>query len=197
MASVPLTSDDPSVTQFVSTAQWGLYKDGKPVIAADTVTALGLKATSEVSNYPLEPGAATINQNLPLSVQSYNKVQLPFSGRVKFSTGGSQSDRVDFLNSVEAAKQSLDLYDLVMPEKTYPSVNVTDYEFDRRAAAGLGLLSVDIAVEEIRITAAATFTNVKNPVSASPVNDGVAPISPAPPDQVTKIQSRMNGGGGW
>jgi len=139
--------------------QWGLYKDGEAVIVADSVTAVHLRPTSQISDYPVEEGG----------FQSYDKVQLPLTGVFRFTTGGSVSDRADMLDSIEDAKQSLDLYDFVMPEKTYPNVNVTDYDLSR-ANTDSGLLSVDVSVEEVRSTVVAAFSKSAAPNSKSITN---------------------------
>lgn len=187
MANELLTADDPSVSQLGSTVQWGLYKNGKPVIVAETVLVIGLKSSSDIPTYPQELG----------QFQSYNKVQLPFSGRIRFARGGSLADRTAFLNSVDAAKMSLDLYDFSMAEKTWPNVNVLDYDVDRKSSSGLGLLIIDVVVEEVRITASAAFSNTKAPSGAAPVNDGTVTTVPPTAEQKAKIENTMESGGGW
>ena len=194
-----LSADDPSVSQ-VASVQWGLYKDGQPVVIADSVTAMGFRATSNLPTYQQEQGA----------FQNYDKVQLPFAGRFRFATGGSLSDRTAFLNSIDTLKKSLTLVDMVIPETTYSSVNVSDYDYDRKNASGLGILFVDVACEEIRVTGAAAFSNTTTASSATPVSNTKTPsgasqvvdgtvqtVTVTPAVRSTVSTTVANGGGGW
>lgn len=190
----PLQSDDTaSLSPNPNAPQWGLYKGGSPVIVADSVVTFGFKANSEISTYQVEQGA----------FQSYDKVQLPANGTVRYSTGGALSDRTAFLASIETAKQSTDLYDLVTPEVTYPNANVTDYNYDRTNTNGVGLLVVDVMVEEVRPTGMATYsttpgvtpvTNAKAPGANDPVNDGTVQSSAASQPQTTSIEQSVASG---
>jgi hypothetical protein len=176
-----MTTDDVSTPNGSATPQWGLYQNGAAVITANSIAVFGFKAPSEISDYPVEEGGFS----------SYNKVQMPFVGRVRYVTGGSLADRINFLNSVAAAKKSLDLYDLVTPEETYPNVNVTDYDYERRAD-NAGLLVVDLICEEVRVSGTATYstspnvkpvTNAKNVTHNDPQNDGTLQTTAASSQQ--------------
>jgi hypothetical protein len=180
-----MTSDSVSTPNGSASPQWGLYLNGNPVITANSIAVFGFKSTSEVSDYPVEQGGFA----------SYDKVQLPFSGRVRYVTGGTLSDRTSFLNSVDTAKKSLDLYDLVTPEETYPSVNVTDYDYERRAD-NAGLLIVDVSCEEIRVTGTVSYsttpgvtpvTNAKNGGDNDPQNDGTLQTTAPTAEQSSEL----------
>lgn len=177
-----LTSDDVSTPTNTASPQWGLYKDGVAVIVANSIAVFGFKASSQISDYPVEQGGFA----------SYNKVQMPFAGRVRYVTGGSLADRINFLNSVDAAKKSLDLYDLVTPEETYRNVNVTDYDYERRAD-NAGLLAVDLICEEVRVTGTVAYSTTPGvkPVTKArrsgdndPQNDGTLQSGPATSQQI-------------
>lgn len=180
-----LEGDDlPTSTENQNSAQWGLFDPGtaQPVITADNVVAVSHRAQSQISDYPVEDGG----------FGSYDKVQLPFTGRIRFSTGGNVSDKSDLINSCEQAKQSLDLYAMVMPEATYINVNVTDYDYER-TNGNPGLLVVDVMVEEVRPTGTASYTtssgdppitNPKQPGAADQLSDGtVQPTDVSPSEE--------------
>ena len=141
-----------AVSFFTSTEapQWGLFKDGVPVILADSVITMDYKQDWNLSSYPVEKGA----------FESYNKVQLPFGIKLRFATGGSEADREAYLNSIAAAAASLELFDVVTPEAIYTSVNVFHQDYNRRAS-NVGLIVVDVWCMEIRVTATAAFGNTQ------------------------------------
>ena len=71
------------------------------------------------------------------------------------------------------------LYDVVMPEKVYPNVSVTHYDFSRKADNGVGLLKVLLHCRQVRVTTAPAFSNTKSPSAASPISNGTeAPHAP-------------------
>jgi len=159
------------------TPQWGIFLNGDPVVVADSVVAIEYKQQWLISDYPVEQG----------SFQTYNKVQVPFDVRVRFSAGGDLANRQALLDSIAAIAGDLNLYDVVTPEETYSNANITHYDYKRTNNQGLGLIQVDVYLEEVRTTATQSFTNTKSPSGANPVADGnVQPAAPTP-DQVTGV----------
>jgi hypothetical protein len=150
--------------------QWGIYYAGFPAIIGDTVMSFDFRQEYSVSDAPQEQGAFV----------SYNKVQNPFEGRVTFAKGGTIADRTQFLNRIAEAIASLDTgYSLVMPEMTWSSVNVTHQDFRRSRDAGANMLTIDVWVEQIRVTGTSSFTNTVNPSSQATQNGGqVQPLTP-------------------
>lgn len=167
---------------FSSEPQWGLFLDGEVAVTADNVTSFEFRQDMRVSNFPVEEGAFA----------SYNKVQVPYSVRLQFSTGGTAADRQALIESVDAAIASVDLYEARTPEKAYPSLNPVHQSIRRTARNGVGMVVVDVYCEEVRVTAAQQFASsqaegsgaagmtVKDPQSpsASPqVSDGTVQTS--------------------
>jgi hypothetical protein len=180
-----LTSDSPAIQPTSRIPAWGIYLNGQIAIAADSILKVEYKASARISNAPQEEGA----------FQAYNKVQAPYESRVQMTKGGSESDRASFLDALEAAKQSLSLYDIVMPEKSYLNANITGYSLVRTARSGVTLLTVEVIFEEVRQAAAPVFTattgggsaatpviaNPKSPSGADPTNAGTKqPVVPTP-----------------
>lgn len=164
-----LTGDIPIGFAGFSAPQWGIFLDGSPVILADIVATLDFRQSWSIADYPVEQG----------SFASYDKVATPFTARLRMATGGSEDDRTAFLDSIDAIAGDTNLYDIVTPERVYPSVNVESFEYRRTASNGLGILSVDITVIEIRDTGEASFSSTNQP-SGSDVKDGgtVQPQTP-------------------
>lgn len=145
-----LKADAPGVNQGQPAPRWGIFdQKGNPVIVSDGVVSVGYKKDFRVPDFPIEQGG----------FGTYNKVATPFAGKVTFIQGGMDSDRTDFLSSVDDACKSLSLYNLVTPEVSYSNVNVTHYDYHRTDKNGVTLLSVDVWVQEIRVTAAAQFSS--------------------------------------
>lgn len=156
------TADGAGVLAGAVGQQWGIFKDGAPVVVAETVVTLDYRQTWSISDYPLEEGA----------FESYNKVHLPFDARVQFASGQSDAAREELLNSISAIAPTLELYDVVTPEVVYQSVNVNHYDYRRSSTNGVGLLKVDVWLQQVRVTATAAFSNTKSPSGASAVNGG-------------------------
>lgn len=132
-------------------SNWGIYKDGKPVIIADSVFAMDFRREWYLANYPIEKG----------NFASYNKVAIPFDTRVVLTRGGTKADRTEFLTNIEAVAASLELYDIVTPEYTYSSANIARYDYQRTAQNGATLLTVTIFLQEIRTTATSQFSTTE------------------------------------
>lgn len=151
---------------------------GGPILSTN---AFEFSQDTRVSDFPVEPNGFA----------SYNKVILPFCPVVTLALGGSQSDRSIFLNAIDAACLSTDLYFVLTPETVYGPVSLVRYNLVRRAERGATLLLVEIETKEIR-EVAASYSTVKTPINvpqnpaATPqINSGI--VQPqAPPQSVLK-----------
>lgn len=122
---------------------------------------------SQVSDFPIERG----------SFASYNKAQSPGSATVNLAFMGTEADRNKFLDAIDGAAKSVDLYDVVTPEVTYVQYSLEGYTYQRRAEKGATLLVVELHLKEIR------------QVSAQYVNTQTQATSPANPDATPRINS--------
>lgn len=162
---------------------WGIWQNGAPVVLADSVVALNFKQTWNTTTAPLEQGAFA----------DYNKVQTPFGARLRMTRGGNSTSRQQFLASIEQFAASLELVDIVTPERTYTSANIIEYEYNRAADSGLGLMIVDIRLEQIRTSVAATtgaptnFQNTAQPFAATVI--GLGQIQPQAPVALPPLSS--------
>lgn len=169
-----MTADTASSSSQSGAPQWGIFLKGKAVIASDNVLDFEYKRDWNVADFPLEKGA----------FESYDKVQNPFDVRFRFSCGGSKTRRTAFLNSIDTACESMDLYDVVTPEKTWISVNLDHADFARKQESGQGLITADVWGVEVRVTATQTFTQTKSPSGQKPVSGGqVQTKAPTPPQR--------------
>jgi len=161
--------------------RWGLFdQNGGAVIEADCIAAFDHKREWVISDYPVERGA----------FESYDKVAVPFDVRLVYCAGGSEANRTALLQSVEAIAGDLNLYDAVMPEKVFQSVNVVHHDFSRTSQRGVGLLMVALWCREVReITnstgsaspsATGSTGQTAAPSGADPVDGGV--VQPRDPN---------------
>ena len=158
--------------------QWGLFKDGLPVVVADSVVSFDYRQDWTISTYPLEEGA----------FESYDKVQTPFDVRLKFVTGGSEADKETFLASVADAAATLDLFDAVTPEAIYTSVNVVHQDY-RRDKERVGMIVVDVWCKEVRVTATSAFGNTNGTQNANGGATTTTNISVRTGSQITAPKS--------
>jgi hypothetical protein len=157
-----ITQDVLSILGSLGGPQWGLFLNGEPAVVSDNVVSFEFKQDFRISNYPVEEGA----------FESYNKVQVPFDVRLRFSTGGSVADRQAMIDSVDAIIGSTDLFDAVTPEKVYQSVNPTHQDIRRTSRNGVGLLVIDVYCEQVRVTATQQFTTSQQSSSSSATTSG-------------------------
>lgn len=120
--------------------QWGIFLFGFPIVLADTVVDLSFKREWIISDYPLEQGA----------FETYDKVAVPFDIRVRFVAGGSDINKTLLLTSIAAIAGDMNLYDVATPNAVYRNCNVRHYDYSRSSTKGLGLLTVDVWLQEIR-----------------------------------------------
>ncbi|PVX61232.1 phage baseplate protein [Paraburkholderia unamae] len=166
-----LAADAVNVLNMFAGPQWGIFnQDGTIAIQPDSMVSLDFRRDWKIPNYPVEQG----------SFESYNKVALPSITRIRITKGGTVTDRQSFLLQISAIAASLDLYNIVMPEGALiQNVNIVSDGINRTSTNGVGLLSIDLMLEEVRVTATASFSNTAAPSGADPVSTGsVQPQTP-------------------
>jgi len=105
--------------------------------------------------------------------QSFNKVESPFDIRVTLTRGGSSANRTAFLDAILGLKKSLDLYDIVTPDKTYINVNLENYSYRRTSRSGKTLITAELFFKEIRITTSDSGYSPAAPSGALPSIGGM------------------------
>lgn len=151
---------------------WGIFFEGFRVMEADSFSAVGVRKESTVADYPIEaPGDGQSS-----GFMSYDKVAIPRECRVRLTVGGSEGDRAALIAEVEEAEESLDLFDIVTPERFYEGYNVSRYTYDRSAMDGAGLVKIDITFTQIRSSEVSSFSNTQQPGSAG--QQGLGNVQP-------------------
>jgi len=137
-----------------------------------------------VSDFPIERG----------SFASFNKVESPAQVTVPLSLSGNDADRNQFLQSIDAATKSTELYDCATPDSIYIDYSITGYNYERAATSGANLLLVNITLQEVRSVSAAFSVSqrkikqdaAKNP-SAEPTIDSGRVQSQNPTDTQSQV----------
>lgn len=180
--------------------QWGIYDaKGKPLgdpalftgIAGALLESIGIGSTlstsgvefskeAKVSDFPTEGG----------KFASYNKVEMPATPAVILCMAGSESNRNTFLNAIDKACKSTDLYSVVTPEVTYVGYTLERYNYIRHSDRGATLLVVELFLKEVRAVSALYTKSNKGKVgdtkstSATPATDN-GKIQPQQPETST------------
>lgn len=138
---------------------WGVFNQpadanatAVQVIVPDSFLSLDYVNSSNIPTFPQEQGAFA----------SYNKVKNPRSHTVTMSKGGSKKDMSDFVSVLETLEDSLDLYTIVTPNKSYVNANIDRCEYHRSADSGAGIIIATVHFTEIR-QASAVFSQPGTP----------------------------------
>jgi hypothetical protein len=191
-----LAADVATVIQAFGPPEWGIFtEDGSPVLSPDSIVAFDYRKEFRVSDYPVERGG----------FQTYDKIEMPGDVRVRMAVGGISAQgplgnpfaefsgaatRGPFLNELDAMAASLDLFTVVTPDVNYPSMNIVHYDYRREARSGASLLTVDVWLVEVRVTAQTQFSSTQTqtpegaPNQAGGAVQGAAP-TPAQTQAVT------------
>jgi len=160
---VPVLADSGPEVQADIAQQWGLYdQSGLPAVIADNVQSLEVTLDAQISDFPVENGGFA----------SYNKVIRPFDIRLAMTRGGSVEDRQSFIQQVQEAWQSLDLFNVVTPEVVYLDVNVVGVRRLVESDRGVGLMMLEVMLRKVRQTGRLAFTNTAEAASAGANNNG-------------------------
>lgn len=196
--AVRLLGDAIQILRLFSGPQWGVFdEDGAELFEGANFIGVEWRRDSRIADYPQEEGA----------FQSYNKVRTPWEAKVTLAvgddprafgsivaipsvpafgsfsgiTGGALARRTEFISTIDAAADSLDLFTLVTPERSYPSANIVHHDYRRIAEKGITLLAVDIWLQQVRVDATAEFTNTKSASGTAPTDGGQVQPVPASP----------------
>jgi hypothetical protein len=165
-------------TIFQSNTQWGIYDSaGNPLadpsqfqgVTADVLSSIGWGSVlstnsvefykeTRVSDFPVEGGGFA----------SYNKVEMPAEPQVILCLSASTQDRTKFLNDIDLACKSTDLYSIVTPEKTYINYTIERYGYARKSTKGTTLLIMELSLKEVRAVSSqlSTTTPIESPKEA-------------------------------
>ena len=181
ISGVPVLAQSPVATvatAFVSEidsyiqsllSQWQVL-DSSSGNALSMAGILGVEKSVDynVSNAPQENGAFT----------SYNKVVMPWTIRVQAICDGSLGTVASFIAALDAIVADLNLYSIVTPDVTYPSMNATHYDMRRTSSSGVTMVVAEVWFEQIRVTGTQAYTQTQTPAGQPTTNVGAVQTSP-------------------
>ena len=142
--------------------RWGIFDaHGKPLadpahfqgLAGVLLGTLGTFGSSTVSTGGVDYAKETRVSDFPVEqggFASYNKAEMPAAPLVTLCMSGSESDRTKFLDAIDKACKSTDLYSVATPEVTYIGYTIESYRYSRHSARGATLMTVEISLKEVR-----------------------------------------------
>ena len=158
---------------------WGIFdSSGALAITADSVLVYSYRKEYSISDYPVQDDAFA----------SFNKVAHPREQILRLIKTATLSDRTTFENECEEVADSIELFTIMTPEKTYTNVNVLRHEVQRREQRGAYIIEADLFFREIRIvqgqyntagTPVSSTVNAVQPSAVPPVSLGI--VQPQPP----------------
>lgn len=161
---------------------WGIFLDGAQVFDYESFATFEFSKDFLIADYPVEPG----------SFQSYDKVEEPAEIRVTLTSGGDEASRNALLQDVLAAVGTTDLYDVVTPNGVFVGFNIRHADYKQTANSGLGMLIIRLTLQQIRVSASATFQNTQQPGDAGRVGNGNVQPTSVPTD----VQQNFDASGG-
>lgn len=173
---------------FAVDKKWGIYdKNGKALGDQSKVSGIigGVLDTfgigSMLSTYSLDYVKETKISDFPVEkgkFAAYNKVEMPANPKVRINFQGSEKDRAAFINQIDKACKSTDLYSVVTPEVTYIDYSIETYNYSRSAANGVNLYTIDLSLKEIRQVKSSYSQSDKGQVQ-EPKDPGASPTTDA------------------
>ena len=171
-SAIQLTGAITSLFGFSSgQQQWGIVDaNGDSVLTPDSYIEFEHHPKWRVSTYPVQGTATT-----PSAFASYDKVKLPAEWRMRCTKGGNLSDRQTILNTLDSLANTIALYSILTPEKSYPNVDIQSYDIVREGGNGAFWLSeIDIYfIEIIPVTAQYSTTQLSNATNTSAIPQAV------------------------
>lgn len=175
-ATVTLLVADAVSLLFPRQSPWGVYRDGAPAFDYDSFNGFSRRKESAIADYQVEPAGA----GQATGFMSYDKVERPATIRVRLISRGSEQARAALIQQVEAAEASLDLFDIVTPERFYLGYNIGNTSIERTAQDGVGVAKIDIMFQQVRTSEASAFSNTQQPGSAGQQGGGNVQPTSAP-----------------
>lgn len=171
---------------FQVDTRWGIFTSaGRPLadpakftgVVGGILDAAGLGSTlstggvsyskeTRVSDFPVERGGFA----------SYNKVEQPSTPSVTLCLSGSESDRRKFLQELDKACRSTELYHIMTPEVGYLDYSIERYNYERRSSRGATLLVVEVMLKEVR-QVSATYAQSNAGKVDKPKDAGATPAA--------------------
>lgn len=160
---------------------WGVFSGGSKAIDFDSFVAVDYRNSARLSNFPQEEGAFA----------TYNKVQNPYDIKITLTKGGSDSDRAQFLTTLESLQKDIKLYNIQTPEISYVGANLERFDYRRSERSGRTMITADLYFKEIRVSPGVGNWNPTQPGGSAAISLGQ--ISAKLDSMVNSLASQVTG----
>ena len=154
-----------------SITHYGGPKNGKPLTdvrhmkgAVTSVIAGALGLQSSISTVSFDYVKSAMVSDFPIErggFASYNKVELPATPVVSLAITGTVDSRRKFLNDIERACKSTELFTIATPSKVFSGYSINQFGYRQSSSHGANLIVVDLQLKEVREVIVALTTNEK------------------------------------
>ncbi len=157
------------VESIFGVPQWGLYRSlRRPALVFDTFLGITFKHETEVAQAKIENS----------KVSPFNKTEKAWEVIVTLAHSGYEASRSAMLEDLERMVRGTELYSIVTPEITYPSVTLKTYSYERGEKNGASMLVVALTLILVRELPDAKASKTQEPSGAAQQSNGqVQPTS--------------------
>jgi len=138
------------------------------LIGSATLSTGSLDYSKEmkVSDFPVERGGFA----------SYNKVEMPANPVMVLYFSGTETERQKFINTIDAATKSLELFAIVTPEVNYIGYTMERYAYRRANNQGAYMYIVEVPLKEVREVTSIYSVSNKGGVEKSKTASAEPPV---------------------
>lgn len=152
---------------------WGIFDEAGTamVITPDSMLAQDYRAEYKLASYAVQAG----------QFANYNKVKVAQEQSIRMVIGQDLTARTQFQKDCQTVVDSIDLYTIVTPERSYVNVNAYRLEIARRETAGSFFIEAEMFFQEIQqvtpqyssTTTATNTANAQAPSAVPTANSGI------------------------
>ena len=163
------------------------------LIGSATLSVGSLEYAKEmrVSDFPIEKGGFA----------SYNKVEMPANPVMTLYFSGTETERKTFIDLIDSATKSLQLFAIVTPEVNYIGYTMEKYTYRRTQQSGAYMYIVEVPLKEIReVTSTYTRSNPagiddpKKKDAVPPVDNGKTQTNAPKQSVLTSLKNKASEG---
>jgi hypothetical protein len=176
------------INALTATRKWGLFStDGSlPDITGDTIVTFDFSQDARILSYPTELG----------SFNSYNKVRQPIEMKLEIAVAKTAANRALLTTNLNRALLSTGTYNMRAPDHRIPICNVKHFSYSRSAQkGGASMIVFEVWVEEVRLSASATFSNPKDPAASTMQTNNQSTASQPTATQSNALTAASSGAG--
>lgn len=175
-----------------STPTWAIVDENNvplytPVFGGTLSTfSVSFTRQMQISDYPIEANAT----GQGAAFASFNKVWQPANPIVTLALSGPDAELGAFLDALDAACVSTNLYTVLTPDAIYQNYSIESYTYERTAQRGATMLLAEISLKQIlQVSPQHTYPLPQAASAIDAVNAGLVSTN----DPSAAVQSQIPG----